>query len=152
MEALRAPSNYLGDPMPEAVTFRYQDKVHTVYFSRARALLPVKLSNGEIRLVTWGRRQQEEGEMPLGGWARLTSIHEGKWSHYLPKPVRLPIEKFMKTDFEGRTHWYEITKGQWIQGLLAREGEEYRVYIVTIIPEILDVCHDRWPRIMIGCY
>jgi hypothetical protein len=136
--------------LPEAVAFRYQDKVQTVYFARTKATLPVKLSNGEIKLVTWGRRQQEGGEMPLGGWARLQSIHDGKWSHYLPKPIRLPIEKFMKTDFEGKSHWYEVTKRQWVQGLLAKEEEEYRVYIVTIVPELLDVCHDRWPRIMIG--
>lgn len=48
--------------MPEAVTFRYQDKVQTVYFARAKAMLPVKLSSVEIKFVTWGRRQQEEGE------------------------------------------------------------------------------------------
>lgn len=136
--------------MPEAVIFQYQNKHYTVYFSQAKAMLPVKRVNGEISLVTWGRRQQENSEMPLGGWARLHSIHEGKWSHYLPKPVRLPIAKFMKTDYEGRVHWYEITKGQWIQGLLAREENEYRVYIVTLIPELLDIGHDRWPRIMVG--
>ena len=136
--------------MPEAVTFRYQNKIQTVYFARAKATLPIKLNSGETQLVTWGRRQREEGEMPMGGWARLPSIHEGRWSHYLPKPVRLPIEKFMKTDFEGHPHWYEVTKGQWIQGLLAREEEEYRVYVVTIVPELLDLCHDRWPRIMVG--
>ncbi|TAK76888.1 MAG: hypothetical protein EPO11_03490 [Gammaproteobacteria bacterium] len=136
--------------MPEAVVFHYQGKAHTVYFSGRKAMLPVQSRYGELQLVTWGRRQQEESEMPLGGWARLDSIHNGKWDHYLPKPVRLPIEKFMKMDYEGRTHWYEVVKGQWIQGLLAREGEEYRVYIVTIIPELLDICHDRWPRIIVG--
>jgi hypothetical protein len=55
----------------------------------------------------------------------------------------------MKTDYEGRVHWYEVTRGQWIQGLLAHENNEYRVYIVTIIPELLDICHDRWPRIIV---
>jgi hypothetical protein len=135
--------------MPEAVVYQHQGKTHTVYFSRAKALLPVRLANGEIKLVTWGRRQHENSEMPLGGWARLNAIHDGKWSLYLPKPVRLPIDKFMKTDYEGHTHWYEVTRGQWMQGLLTREKEEYRVYIVTIIPEMLDVCHDRWPRIVV---
>ena len=135
--------------MPEAVVFQYQGKTYTVYFSRANALLPVKLANGEIKLATWGRRQQENSEMPLGGWARLHAIHDGKWSQYLPKSVLLPINKFMKTDYEGHVHWYEIARGQWIQGLLAHEGDEYRVYIVTITPELLDVCHDRWPRIVL---
>lgn len=136
--------------MPEAVIFRYQAKLHTVYFSRARAMLPVKLATGDIKLLTWGRRQAEEGEMPLGGWARLEAIHGGSWQHYMPKPVRIPIERFMKTDYEGHTHWYDVAKGQWVQGLVAREENEYRVYIVTITPSLLDVCHDRWPRIMVG--
>ena len=135
--------------MPEAVVFHHQGKIYTVYFARANAMLPVKLATGGIKLVTWGRRQQENSEMPLGGWARIQSIHEGKWTQYFPKPVLLPIEKFMKTDFEGHIHWYEVTKGQWIQGLLANLDEEYRVYIVTITPEVLDICHDRWPRIVV---
>jgi hypothetical protein len=134
--------------MPEAVIYRYQGKIHTIYFSRSHAKLPVKLANDEIKLVTWGRRQQENSEMPMGGWARLEAIHDGKWSLYLPKPVRLPITKFMKTDYEGSVHWYEVVTGQWIQGLLAREQDEYRVYIVTIVPELLDVCYNRWPRIV----
>jgi len=135
--------------MPEAVIFHYQGKIHTVYFARANALLPVRLAGGEVKLVTWGRRQQENSEMPLGGWARLIAIHNGKWSLYTPKPVLLIINKFMQTDFEGHIHWYEVTKGQYIQGLLAHEGDEYRVYIVTIIPELLDICHERWPRIVV---
>lgn len=135
--------------MPEAVVFQYQGKTYTVYFSRSNALLPVRLANGEVKLVVWGRRQNENSEMPLGGWARLHAIHDGKWSYYLPKPVCLPIRKFMKTDFEGHIHWYEVSKGQYIQGLLAHQENEYRVYIVTIIPELLDICHDRWPRIVV---
>lgn len=134
--------------MPEAVIYSYQNKIYTVYFARPYAKLPVKLANNEVKLVTWGRRQQENSEMPLGGWARLEAIHHGKWGMYLPKPVCLPITKFMKTDYEGQIHWYEVVRGQQIQGLLAREQDEYRVYIVTIIPELLDVGYDRWPRIV----
>lgn len=134
--------------MPESVMYHYQGKIITAHFARPKALLPVRLHTGEIKLVTWGRRQQENSEMPLGGWARLNSIYDGKWGQYLPKPVRLPIYKFMKTDFEGRVHWYDVVKGQWLQGLLAHVDNEYRVYIVTIVPELLDIGHDRWPRIL----
>lgn len=134
--------------MPEGVIYHYQNKIHTVYFARGKAMLPVQLANGEVRLGIWGRRQHENSEMPLGGWARLEAIHKGIWSQYIPKPVRIPIMKFMKTDFEGHVHWYEVTKGQFIQGLLAQEANEQRIYIVTIIPELLDISHDRWPRII----
>lgn len=65
--------------MPEeAVIFTYQQKIHTVYFTQAKAMLPVKLKSGETKLITWGRREIKNSEMPLGGWARLTSIKSDK--------------------------------------------------------------------------
>src|SRR5579871_5893975 len=78
LKAIGRLYNAEENAMPEAVIYKHQDKIHTVYFSRPHALLPVKLGNGEVRLVTWGRRQQENSEMPLGGWARLNAIHNGK--------------------------------------------------------------------------
>lgn len=135
--------------MPEAVTYHYQGKPYTIYFSQPRAVLPLRMADGSTKLVKWGRRQVEESEMPFGGWARLESIYQGKWSVYQPKPVLLAIDKFMKLDYEGNVHWYDVIQGQWIQGLLAHEQNEYRVYIVTIVPQRLDIFHDRWPRIIV---
>jgi hypothetical protein len=137
--------------MPEAVIFHYQNKAYTVFFNQHNAVLPVKLKSGEIKILTWGRRERENSEMPLGGWARLASIKNEKdkrWDIYLPKPVQLPVEKFMEKDYEGRMCWYEVTKGKCIQGLLAHMENEYRVYIVTIDSEELTNCHYRWPHII----
>ncbi len=137
--------------MAEAVIFSIKDKVYTVYFSQNKSMLPVKLKDGQTKLVTWGRRENENSEMPLGGWARLASIKNDKdqrWRMYQPKPVQIFVEKFMEKDFEGKQCWYEITKGKCIQGLLARFNDEYRVYIVTIDPEDLMNCHYRWPQII----
>lgn len=137
--------------MPEAVMFHYQHKLYTVSFSQANAKLPVKLKTGECKLVTWGRREKENSEMPLGGWARLSAIKnekDNRWNAYFPKPVRIPVNKFMEKDFEGNTCWYEVTKGKCLQGLLAKEENEYRIYIVTIDPEALINCHYRWPHIV----
>ncbi len=137
--------------MPEAVIFNYQNKIHTVSFVQPKAMLPVKLKNGECRLVTWGRRERESSEMPLGGWARLSSIKnekDSRWNMYLPKPVQIPIDKFMEKDFEGKACWYEVTKGKCVQGLLAHLEDEYRVYIVTVDPEDLANSHYRWPHII----
>lgn len=139
------------DSMPEAVIFHYQNKIFTIYFVNEKAVLPVKLKNGQCQLVTWGRRENENSEMPLGGWARLASIKNAKeshWNMYLPKPVQIPITKFMEKNFEGRSCWYEITGGKYIQGLLAQNDNEYRIYIVTIDPEDLTNCHYRWPNII----
>ncbi|MEO8402916.1 MAG: hypothetical protein ABI597_14180 [Gammaproteobacteria bacterium] len=137
--------------MPEAVIFHYQGKVYTVFFSRMNAVLPVKLKNGDCKLVAWGRRENENSEMPLGGWARSTAIknnQDQRWNMYSPKPVQISIDKFMEKNFEGKACWYEITKGQCIQGLLAKEQDEYRLYIVTVDPEDLTNCHYRWPHII----
>lgn len=137
--------------MPEAVIFNYQAKAHTVYFTQGNAVLPVKLKNGECRLVRWGRRGNENSEMPLGGWARVKTVKDNeRWDIYLPKPVQIIVDKFMEKDFEGHPCWYEVTKGKCIQGLLAREQNEFRVYIVTIDPEDLMNCHYRWPHIVTG--
>ncbi len=137
--------------MPEAVIFTYENKLRTIYFAQNKAVLPVKLKNGEHKLVVWGRRENENSAMPLGGWARLSVVkHEknSRWNLYQPKPVQLPISKFMEKDFEGRACWYEVTKGKCMQGLLAQEDNEYRLYVVTVDPEDLMNCHYRWPHII----
>jgi hypothetical protein len=137
--------------MPEAVIFRHQDTIHTIFFTQTNAVLPIKLKDGTCRLVKWGRREHENSEMPLGGWARQASIKnekDNRWHMYQPKPAQIPIDKFMERNFEGKICWYEITQGQCIQGLLAHEQDEYRLYIVTIDPEDLTNCHYRWPHII----
>jgi hypothetical protein len=137
--------------MSEAVIVHYQNKLQTVFFNQPKAILPVKLKNGDCKWVTWGRREHENSEMPLGGWARLTRIKNNKdqrWNMYSPMPVQIPVEKFMEKDFEGKSCWYEVTKGKCIQGLLARHENEFRIYIVTVDPEDLTNCHYRWPHIV----
>lgn len=119
-----------------------------VYFPNPKAVLPVKTKGGNIELLPWGRRKEQAGHLPLGGWARLDSIYGGRWDKWFPLPVKLQIKSFMEKDLEGHSHWYDLTKGQWIQGLMAREGHERRVYVVTVEPELADAVHDRWPRIM----
>ena len=39
---------------------------------------------------------------------------------------------FMEQDLEGHSRWYELTRGQWIQGLVARDSHERRIYVVTV--------------------
>ncbi|MDR3491989.1 MAG: hypothetical protein P4M12_08120 [Gammaproteobacteria bacterium] len=134
--------------MPEAVKFYYEKQLYTVYFVNPKALLPVKTSDGHIKLMRWGRRLIQPGKLPMGGWAQLQSIYKGLWNEYTPKPVKLPITQFMEKDFEGAAHWYDITPGLWVQGLIAQESDEVSLYIVTITPELPTARHTRWPRIL----
>ena len=55
----------------------------------------------------------------------------------------------MEKDHERKSHWFDVTPGQAIQGLLANHGEESRVYAVTInTPAEYHYIHDRWPRLV----
>ena len=121
-----------------------------VYFPNPKATLPVITKNKEIELLPWGRRKEQAGHLPLGGWARLDSIYAGRWDKWFPVPVKLPIKQFMEKDIQGNSHWFDITAGQFIQGLIARDQHEQRVYVVTITPEFDDAVHERWPRILSG--
>ncbi len=132
------------------VYYTHQEQDVRVYFPNPKALLPVRQKTGETILIPWGRRQDQKGKLPLGGWARLDSIYAGRWDRWFPKSVKLPIKSFMEKDIESHSHWFDLTQGQWIQGLVAREGSEQRVYVVTITPEMSDAVHERWPRVVSG--
>lgn len=132
------------------VKFKMDGQEKAIYFPQPNAVLPVKRHDGTVSLVTWGRRKEEEGRLPKTGWARLDSINAGKWDQYHPKAVKIPVDQFMEKDEEGKSHWYQVTAGQYIQGLLARDGAKYRVYVVTITPTLPEfmAIHDRWPRLI----
>lgn len=132
------------------VYYTHNEQDVRVYFPNPKAMLPVRQKTGEIVLLPWGRRQDQKGTLPLGGWARLDSIHAGRWDKWFPKAVKLNIKSFMEKDIEGHSHWFDLTQGQWIQGLVARDGSEQRVYVVTITPEMSDAVHERWPRVVSG--
>lgn len=130
------------------VIYYFNNQLTTIYFPNPKATLPVKKRNGEVALLPWGRRKGQAGQLPLGGWARLESIHQGIWDKYFPKPVKIPVLKFMEKDIMGTSHWFDIVEGQWIQGLIATQGQEERLYVVTIAPDREDAVHNRWPRIL----
>ena len=132
------------------VYYTIQDQDTRVYFPNPKALLPVKTRAGGIKTLAWGRRREQAGTLPLGGWARLDSIYAGRWDRWFPVAVKIPVKSFMEKDLEGHSHWFDLTRGQWIQGLVARSQQERRVYVVTIEPELPEAVHDRWPRIMSG--
>ena len=130
------------------VEYTHNKQTTRTYFPNPKALLPVLTRNGNIKLIAWGRRKNQIGDLPVGGWARLDSINNGTWNQWFPKPVKITIDRFMEKDIENNSHWFELTKGQCIQGLLAQHNNEMRIYIVTITPEMPDAIHQRWPRII----
>ncbi len=119
-----------------------------VYFPNPKALLPVIKKDKSVIQLPWGRRKEQTGLLPLGGWVRLESIYAGRWDKWFPTPVKLPILQFMEKDISGNSHWFDITSGQVIQGLVAQYKNERRLYVVTIAPEFDDAVHERWPKIV----
>jgi hypothetical protein len=136
--------------MCSGVYYSHKGREVRVFFPHPKATLPVKTRGGDLLLLPWGRRQRQVGRLPLGGWARLETVYAGRWDRWFPRAVKLPVQGFMERDMEGRSHWYELTKGQWIQGLVARDNQEQRLYVVTVEPEREDAMHERWPRILLG--
>ncbi len=120
------------------------------YFPNPKARLPVRKKTGGLELLPWGRRKEQAGRLPLGGWARLESVYAGRWDKWFPRPVKIQVSQFMEKDIEGVSHWFDITQGKWIQGLVAYRERERRLYVVTIVPERADAVHERWPRIISG--
>ncbi len=132
------------------VQFKHEGNTLKVYFPSPQAVLPVCLKSGGHVLLPWGRREGEAGSLPVGGWARHESILAGKWDRFFPKAVRLDLEAFMEKDNQGKSHWYPLTVSDAVQALVARQGDEQRVYVVTITPTLPDqaAIHSRWPRIV----
>ncbi len=120
------------------------------YFPNPKARLPVRTKAGGLELLPWGRRREQAGHLPLGGWARLESVYAGRWDKWFPRPVKIQVSQFMEKDIEGVSHWFDITQGKWIQGLIAHWERERRLYVVTIVPEMANAVHERWPRIISG--
>ncbi len=120
-----------------------------VFFPHPKARLPVRKRDGDLEWITWGKRREEMCAFPEGGWARLSSIRDGRWARFQPRPVQIMVNRFMEKNPEGERVWFDLEDGQFIQGLLATIDGEQRVYVVTqeAPPETAEI-HPRWPRIL----
>jgi hypothetical protein len=127
--------------------YLYEGKLIKSFFADPKAKLPVKLKTG-IKHYHWGRRQGQHGNLPIGGTATLESLENSLWDPYFPIHVKLPIAEFWQLNTgTAAGNWYSLTNAQFIHGMIASEGDEHRVYIVTIKPTTWpDYSH--WPRII----
>ena len=134
--------------MSSGVLYSHENGDRRVYFHNPIATLPIITKTGNIIHVPWGRRKKQGGNLPLGGWARLEGIYKGQWDRWQPMPVKIPVNAFMEKSHDGANHWFDLIKGQCLQGLVARDHYEQRVYVVTIEPEQEHAWYYRWPRII----
>ena len=137
--------------MSWAVRYLHGQAERLSRFQHRGAFLPVSARRGaQIVLMPWGRRPDEPGKLPKGGWAHLTHLQGGVWDQFGPKPVRLPVYEFAERDVTGREHWFMVTRGQFLQGCVATLERERRVYVVTLdcAPDVGEF--ERWPRLVIA--
>ncbi len=120
-----------------------------VYFPNPRAAFPVLLEDGtDLGWVAWGRRKEQPGSGPQGGWAKLETIVRGGWEKYHPQRGVGLVTRYMEKDAERVSHWFDMNEGHGLDCLVIGEPDNRRVYVVTTSPppEYAWV-HDRWPMI-----
>src|SRR4051794_22147386 len=113
-----------------ALCFPTEKLTIITHFTDPNARIPIKTNAGLIQFMTWGRRLDERGKLPVGGWISTELKQKGHFDQYFPKEVKILATKFMEQDVEGRCIWSEVTAGSYIQGLILREKDEHRVYMV----------------------
>jgi len=138
--------------MSHAVHFLFEGKEFKPHFISPMARLPIRMKNGQSMLVTWGRRPNEKSNCPFGAGIRLTAIQAGLWDHLIPKPVKIAVQGFMEMDVSGKSHWFQVTPGQYIQGMLIQEQRRYRAYMVQLDCNSSEICFEQWPRIISAPY
>lgn len=136
--------------MVKAVRFHFDDREWEVRFGHPQAKLPVRDRTGNVVLKPWGRRPNEKGKLPLGGFARQTHLQGNRWDCYFPKSVRVMVKGFLVLDVADNEHWLIVTPGQFIHGICARYDAELRIYLVThdSPPDMAEF--EMWPKIMNG--
>lgn len=135
--------------MCDAVFYLSNGSPARIYFSNPKAVLPVRNKRlGTQVLVPWGRRQSQPGELPLGGSITHQSICKGKWDRFFPKSVLVPACSFGLRDFEGNVRWYDLIPGQWLHATYLKSDTASGVYLLTIDPELPDLPHPIWPKIV----
>jgi hypothetical protein len=76
-------------------------------------------------------------------------LRQGRWDKFFPINVKVLVNEFMLRELStGLINWYSLNPTQFIHGIIAREGEEQRLYVVTIERE-LNAYNGPWPRVLI---
>jgi len=145
--------------MCDAIEYHAEDKTITVYFDSTCPQVPIRQPNGRVRFYTWGSRRgeylsvgSEPGHIrkfPLGGYAALEAIKRHEYSNYEPKPVRIIASRFIQIDPMIGPRHFPLKPHEYIQGLLAKLGWSYCVYVVTVpMPEEYEGRWEYWPRVV----
>ena len=145
--------------MCDGIEYFLDGKRVTVYFGEPGAELPIRTHAGAIAFCQWGalgkyyfsddNRSGWGRKFPEGGWASLESIRAGNWTTLEPRPVLIMASRFIQVNSWQIPCYFNLARGQFIQGLLAQINVHRRVYVVTLPPPSEHTEEWReWPRIV----
>lgn len=100
--------------------------------------------------LPWGRRKEQIGDWPEGGWARHESITKLYWRRWDPVELIVHPVRWMEKDHTGKSHWFDLEEGQGILCLRLCRAPGTPVYVVTTPSsgDYLTEIHDRIPAIV----
>ena len=144
--------------MCDGIEYLLEDERVVVPFDVEGAELPVRKRSGAVEFVRWGARgdrylsdDNTPGyllKFPVGGWASRESIASGAWQKFEPRPVRIVASRFVFDDALLGPRYFALSRGEYIQGLLALSGTHERVYVVTVSPPPENAAFRIWPRVL----
>lgn len=121
-----------------------------VFFPSPKAAL---LVDPEADLwLPWGRRKEEPGAWPEGGWARMESLGKAYWTRWDPVEVVIHPLRWMEKDPRRKSWWFDLEPGTGILCLRLEKAPGTPVYVVTeaATGDFATDIHDRIPRIVQG--
>jgi len=142
--------------MPIIISCHHVDKREAIVkFNTPGAMLPFIDENSTARLIVWGRRRDELGDLPFGPNATLAHIEAGWWDNFNLEYVPIPYTGFMEQNFAGVYKWHKNTNTNalHLQGVIASFDMERRLYIVIDKADHeKQPFHEKWPRILQPIY
>jgi len=102
--------------------------------------------------LPWGRRKEQPGAWPEGGWARQESLAKPFWQRWQPAEVVVRPSRWMEKDPRRRSHWFDLEEGQGILCLRLDGVTGTPLYVVTrpASGEYQAEIHDRIPVVIPG--
>lgn len=124
-----------------------EEEVIRVLFPNPKAALLVDPERD--RWIPWGRRGEQPGDWPDGGWAREESLHKAYWTRWDPETFVLRAHRWMEKDHAKRSHWCEVPGSEGILCLRLRAAPGEPAYMVTQASygEYAEI-HDRMPKLV----
>ncbi|MBK8726659.1 MAG: hypothetical protein IPL96_11620 [Holophagaceae bacterium] len=127
-----------------------------VFFPSPKAAIRVagqSQVDGESDLwLPWGRRKEEPGGWPEGGWARGESLAKAYWTRWAPAEVVIHPARWMEKDPARKSWWFEMEPGTGILCLRLDRAPGTPLYVVTdpATGDFAVEIHSRIPRIVQG--